>query len=113
MHRSRIVSGVLAAMFLVAAGGPTWSAAAATVATDSSQVHGHIVAVHGDVLNLRLRDGKDEKIDITAAREKHHTGVLPIGGAVVVYGSRGSDGVFHAVSIGHTNPDSRAWPPDD
>jgi hypothetical protein len=112
MQRSGIVSAIVAAIVLVTAGTASGPARAATVATDSSQVHGWIVSVHDDTLNLKLRDGHQEKIDIAVARAKHHTGVLPIGGAVVVYGSRGSNGVFHAVSVGHTNPDSKGWPPD-
>ncbi len=112
MRRSGIVSGMLAAMLLVVVGLPAVPAISATVATDSSQLHGWVVTVHDDSLTLRLRDGREEKVDIAAARSKHHTGVLPVGGAVVVYGSRGSNGVFHAVSVGHTSPDSKAWPPD-
>jgi hypothetical protein len=112
MHRSGIVSALVAATVLVTASAVTGPARAATVATDASQVHGWIVSVHDDTLNLKLRDGHQEKIDIAVARAKHHTGVLPIGGAVVVYGSRGSNGVFHAVSVGHTSPQAKNWPPD-
>ena len=114
MFRSRIIRAAVTALaFGALALQSAVAASAATVATDSVQLHGHIVSVHGDTLNLRLRDGQNEKVDISQARAKHHTGIMPVGGAVVVYGSRGKDGVFHAVSIGHTNPDPRGWPPDD
>jgi hypothetical protein len=86
---------------------------AATVATDTSQIHGYVVVVHGNSLTLRLRDGRQTKVDITHARASHHTGSMPVGGAVVVYGTRGADGGFHAISIGHANPHSKSWPPDD
>jgi hypothetical protein len=86
---------------------------AATVATDTGQMHGHIVSVHGNALVLRLRNGRQTKIDIATARASHHTGAMAVGGAVVVYGTRAANGVFHAVSIGHTNSNSKSWPPDD
>jgi hypothetical protein len=110
MKCSRAVHAAAVVAILLPAGAPLW---AATVATDTGQVHGRIVSVHGNSLTLRLRDGRQTKINIAVARASHHTGVMPIGGAVVLYGTRGADGVFRAVSIGHTNPNSKAWPPDD
>jgi hypothetical protein len=94
------------------AGRPPLAAAAASGA-QAAHVHGHIVAVAGNVLTLRLRDGRIEKVDIATARAAHHTGVMPIGGAVIVYGTRDAAGVFHAASIGHTSPSITDWTADD
>ena len=97
----------------LAIGAATSAAApAARAATEPPSVRGTVISVAGDTLSLRERTGHVEKIDIAAARAAHHAGVLPVGGAVVVYGKRGADGVFHATSIGHTSADSKAWPPD-
>jgi hypothetical protein len=86
---------------------------ATTSEAATAHVHGRIVSVTGDTLSLRLRDGRVEKVDIAAARAAHHTGLLPVGGAVIVYGTRDSAGVFHAISVGHASPDPKQWTPDD
>jgi len=99
------------AALLAALSAPAFAASAA--APDlQSQLHGRVVAVRGDRLTLRLRDGRTTNVDITQARAAHHTGILPVGGAVVVYGTRDAAGVFHAASVGHTAPDARFWSPD-
>ena len=114
MAATRILTGAaLAAALLGAAGNAAAVPVSAAPTAEPAHVRGTIVSVHGDVLDLRLRTGKVENVDIAAARAKHHTGVLPVGGAVVVYGTRGADGTFHATSVGHTNPDATAWPADD
>jgi hypothetical protein len=88
-------------------------ARAATSDSETVHVHGRIVSVTNNTLTLKLRDGKEEKVDITAARAAHHTGVLPVGGAVIVYGTRDASGMLHAISIGHASPDSKDWTADD
>lgn len=116
MHRSRVaLLAVLVSMLLILGrryGGPGSPVIAATVATDTVQLHGHVVSVHANALVLRLRDGRRRRIDIVAARATHRTGGLSPGAAVVVYGTRGADGMFHAVSIGRTNSNWHTWPPD-
>lgn len=89
--------------------------APALAASDGAEAHltGTVVSVQGDTLTLRLHDGKQTKVDIAAAKAAHHTGLMPKGGAVTVYGTHGSDGVFHAQSVGHASPDSKQWSADD
>jgi hypothetical protein len=87
-------------------------AAAATVATDTVQLHGRVVSVSHDTLVLRLRDGRKTNIDITKARKRHHASALAPGFAVVVYGTRGPNGAFHAVSVDRTTSSWKSWPPD-
>ncbi|HMD02125.1 MAG TPA: hypothetical protein VKG44_04075 [Candidatus Baltobacteraceae bacterium] len=76
------------------------------------QLRGTVVTVAGDELTLRLRNGRTEIVDIAAAKAAHHTGVLPKGGAIVVYGSRDASGTFHAVSVGHASQNPLDWSPD-
>ena len=77
------------------------------------QVHGVVIGVNRDALRLRLRDGREMVIDIGRALAARHAGVLPIGGAVVVYGSIDRAGTFHATSVGHTSQNPKDWTPDD
>ena len=77
------------------------------------RVTGVILAVRGSTLTLRLRNGRQMKVDISAAQKAQQTGVLPINHPVVVFGARGTDGIFHATSIGHVSPTSHAWAPDN
>jgi hypothetical protein len=86
---------------------------AASAAATIHQVHGVVVAVTPQTLTLRLRDGRLAKIDIRQARAARHTGLLPIGGAVVAYGPIDRTGVFRATSIGHTSPNPKDWTPDE
>ncbi|PZR60988.1 MAG: hypothetical protein DLM53_10055 [Candidatus Eremiobacter antarcticus] len=95
---------------------PNW-ACAQPVVTDSSRgfrehISGVILAVNGDALTLRRRNGKTITIDIAPARRAGNIGVLPRNRPVVVYGQRGSDGVFHVTSIGHSSPSMQNWPND-
>jgi hypothetical protein len=76
------------------------------------QLHGVVVAVTGNVLTLRLRSGQEENVDLAPANAAHHAGILPKGHAVVVFGSRDAQGVFHVVSVGHTSQDAASWSPD-
>jgi len=76
------------------------------------QIHGFVVAVQGNVLTLRLRDGQTEGVDIAAAKAGGHLGIMPKGGAIVVYGSRDPSGIFHVQSIGHTSSSPANWSPD-
>jgi ABC-type sugar transport system substrate-binding protein len=101
-------SRLIASAALLAALGASGLAASAA----AGEVHGRVVAVKGDRLTLRLRDGKTLSVDIAQARAAHHTGILPPGGAVVVYGTRDAAGTFHVTSVGHTSPDSKFWSPD-
>jgi hypothetical protein len=82
-------SRLIASAALLAALGASGLAASAA----AGDVHGRVVAVKG-------------------ARAAHHTGILPPGGAVVVYGTRDAAGTFHVTSVGHTSPDSKFWSPD-
>ena len=113
MTDHRKVHGTLLA--LVLAGTLRFGGTPARAASDGAEAHltGTVVSVQGDTLTLRLRDGKQTKVDISAAKAAHHTGLMPKGGAVMVYGTHGSDGVFHAQSIGHASPDSKQWSADD
>ncbi|HMD03292.1 MAG TPA: hypothetical protein VKG44_10045, partial [Candidatus Baltobacteraceae bacterium] len=90
----------LAGLCLLIAFGPVAARAAENaappIAAQQKALHGVILSVSGDVLLLRLRNGQTESIDISAAKAAHHTGVMPIGGAVVVYGTRDASGAFHA-----------------
>jgi len=87
--------------------------AVAGAAATNAHLQGWIVSVNGDVLMLRLRDGKKQKVDLSAARTAHHTGALPVGGAIIVYGTRDASGTFHVVSVGHSSPDPKQWAADD
>lgn len=111
----RLLQLAVAAILSAALTGPAAAATSAvqTAGATTQQVHGVIVAVEGNVLTLRLRNGKLENVDIAAAKAAQHTGVLPVGHAVVVYGSRDESGTFHAVSVGHTSPLSQDWSPDN
>lgn len=77
------------------------------------QVHGVVVSVMPPTLHLRLRDGRIVSIDLRQAAAAHATGILPIGKAVVVYGTIDRFGVFHATSVGHTSQNPRDWTPDN
>lgn len=76
------------------------------------EVHGVVVARTSSVLRLRLRDSRVVTIDIRPAVAVRDAGVLPIGKAVVVYGTIDRSGAFHATSIGHTSQDPKDWPAD-
>lgn len=73
---------------------------------------GVIMAIDGNKLTLRLRDGKYILVDIAPARRAGLTGVLPVNHAVTMYGQRGSDGVFHVMSVSHAAPGMQHWPAD-
>jgi hypothetical protein len=77
------------------------------------QVHGVVVSMDSMTLRLRLRDGRVVAVDLRQAAAAHATGVLPIGKAVVVYGTIDKRGVFHATSVGHTSQNPKDWTPDD
>jgi hypothetical protein len=82
------------------------------LAAGEHRITGAIVAVAGDALTMRLRDGRLARIDLTLARAARHLGVLPVGHAVTAYGSIDRAGAFHATSIGHASPNPSAWPAD-
>ena len=112
MKQARIIHRAASVAALVpGVAGSTAFALAADAPT--AHVHGRIVSVSGDTLTLRLRDGRTQQLDIHTARAAHHTGVLPIGGAVVVYGTRDAAGVFHVTSIGHSSPNAKTWTADN
>jgi hypothetical protein len=75
-------------------------------------ITGVILAVNRDTLTLRRRNGKTVTVDIAPARRAGNTGMLPRNRPVVVYGHRGSDGIFHVTSIGHSAPSVQNWPND-
>lgn len=83
-------------------------------ATSAFREHitGVIMAVNSDTLTLRRRNGKMVTVDIAPARRAGNTGVLPRNRAVVVYGHRGADGIFHVTTIGHSAPSVQNWPSD-
>jgi len=113
MHHPRFIhraAWLAATALCTVASTPTLALAASAA---NAHLHGRIVSVSGDSLTLRLRDGKQQTVDISAARAAHHTGVLPIGGAVIVYGTRDAAGTFHVLSVGHTSPDAKQWTADD
>lgn len=110
MRISQIAVAMLLAALIFA---PAAGRAAESNAAGPEQLHGTIVAVSGNVLTLRLRNGQNENVDIAAAKAAHHTGALPKGGAVVVYGSRDASGTFHAASVGHTSQNPQDWSPDN
>jgi hypothetical protein len=97
---------------LVSPGTAVAATNASPVSASVQQLHGFVVAVQGDMLVLRLRSGQTEDVDIAAALTAHHTGLLAVGSAVVVYGSRDSAGLFHAESVGHASPTPRNWTAD-
>ena len=110
-HRKghRTLLALLLASTLLLGGAP------ALAASDGTEAHltGTVVSLQGDTLTLPPRGGTQNKVDHTAAKAAHHTGLMPKGGAVTVYGTHGSDGVFHAQSVGHASPDSKQWSADD
>jgi len=77
------------------------------------QVHGVVVSVTSVTLRVRLRDGRIVSIDLRQAAAAHATGILPIGKAVVVYGTIDRLGAFHATSVGHTSQNPKDWTPDN
>jgi len=77
------------------------------------EVHGIVVSVKSTTLHLRLRDGRVVAIDLRQAAAARATGILPIGKAVVVYGTIDKRGVFHATSVGNTSQNPKDWTPDD
>ena len=85
----------------------------AVYVSQEHRVTGVILAVSGSTLTLRLRDGRQMKIDISAAQKAQETGVLPINHPVMVFGARGRDGIFYATSIGHVIRTPNAWAPDN
>jgi hypothetical protein len=94
---------------------PVAAPAAANEALNTAtmqQLHGVVVAVSGDVLTLRLRNGQSENVDIGPAKAAHRIGVLPKGHAVVVYGNRDASGTFHVEAVGHASASAQNWSPD-
>jgi|SRR5579864_2442104 len=73
---------------------------------------GVILAVRGPKLTLRLRDGRYIAVDIAQALRDGTQGVLPVNHPVIVYGIRGSDGIFHVSNIGHASSSPRYWQSD-
>ena len=100
------------ALAAVMAAWPFEASADETAATSRQQLHGFVVSVHGNVLTLKLRNGTSENVDLGPAQAQQHTGVLPVGRAVVVYGTRDAAGTFHVTSVGHTSQLSQSWSPD-
>lgn len=84
----------------------------AGLAPGEHRITGTIVRVAGNVLTLRVRDGRFVPIDVTLARAARHLGVLPAGRAVTAYGLIDRTGAFRATTIGHTSPNQRDWPSD-
>lgn len=106
-----------AALGLVCLLGVRQAWADATPAPANASEFGHyytgvIMAVDGNKLTLRLRDGKYLLVDIAPAMRAGLTGVLPVNHPVMVYGQRGSDGIFHVTSISHAAPGMQHWPTD-
>ena len=77
------------------------------------QLYGTVARVAGNVLMLRLRDGRLTSVDITLALAARHIGILPAGGPVAVYGVIDNKGRFHAENIGHASPNPANWGPDN
>lgn len=79
---------------------------------NQQDVHGFIVARKDNVLTLKRRNGALLQVDITAAVQNRTAGVLALNQAIVAYGTRGSNGVFYAASIGHAGQNPADWGPD-
>ena len=110
--RLRNLAARAAAALPLFAGASAAVAASAPATAFAHHLTGTVVAVTGASLSLRLRTAEQVSIDLTAAQQKGQLGVLPLGRPVTVYGERGSDGRFHATSIGHAAPTARSWPVD-
>ena len=110
----RIAAMLLAGIVCLSAIAVGAAGAPASAASNAFAHHltGLIMAVNGSKMVLRLRDGKYLSVDIAPARRSGATGVMPLNRPVTVYGSRGSDGVFHVTSIGHTSDNAIHWPHD-
>jgi hypothetical protein len=110
----RISLAIACAVLVALAPGAVRAAGSVPLASPAAlrQLHGVVVAVSGNVLTLRLRSGEEETVDLTPANAAHHAGILPKGHAVVVFGNRDAQGVFHVVSVGHTSQDAATWSPD-
>lgn len=76
------------------------------------KISGIILARGATNLTLRRRDASKITVDITPAMRANRTGIMPLGGAVVLYGYRGTDGKPHITSIGHNSSVPADWDSD-
>jgi|SRR5579872_6927607 len=112
MRLTAIRVSVMTALLACAASLVIVASAGAAAVDFSHHLTGVILAVNGNSLTVRLRTGKYLLVDISEAKRAKKTGVLPLNHAVIMYGVRDANGVFHATSIGHAGPSAQDWSPD-
>lgn len=90
------------------------STAVANVNPHVRRIFGMIVSfdLTANTLVLQRRNGKQEVVDISIAAGLGQLGIMPLHRAVLLYGLRGTDGIFHVQSIGHAPPTSGNWAND-
>jgi hypothetical protein len=81
------------------------------VAPPAHDVYGTVVAVRGDVLTLRLRNGRTLAVDLSEARALHHVVILTPTRPVHVRGNPSPAG-FRALAVLKSHVDAESWPPD-
>lgn len=76
-----------------------------------TQLHvtGTIDSVQGSTMTLKRRSGVLLTVDISQALQNGATGILSAKRHVIVWGTRGANGVFHATSISHAGGNQLDW----
>jgi hypothetical protein len=111
MIRRTVSLALLAVALILGAARATLAQTAPEVSPPLHDVYGTVLAVHGDVLSLRLRTDRTLAVDFSEARSLHHVVLLTPGRPVHVRGNPAKGG-FHAVAVLKSHADPEFWPPD-
>lgn len=76
------------------------------------QLTGMLLAIHGSVLTLRTRVGKNVLVDDSDAVRHERSSDLIAGESFTVRGAYDAAGVLHATFILRAKPSQSSWPPD-
>jgi len=82
------------------------------LAADEHEIYGIVVAMTGNLVTVRTRDGANLFVDTLPALTAHRIAEPSRGRALLARGTVGTDGVLHADTVLHALSNPRMWPPD-